>query len=54
MAVNKLDATDPPWSVARYEEVKDQVGTFLETAGFRHDKIRYGIGRYNNADEDEI
>ncbi|CAM9718629.1 unnamed protein product [Ectocarpus sp. 12 AP-2014] len=41
VVVNKLDATDPPWSEARYEAVKAEVGPFLARTGFRPKKVRF-------------
>lgn len=40
VVVNKLDATDPPWSQERYEAVKAQVSPFLANTGFRPKKVR--------------
>lgn len=40
VVVNKLDATDPPWSEERYEAVKAEVGPFLARTGFRPKKVR--------------
>lgn len=39
VVVNKLDATDPPWSQERYEAVKAEVGPFLTRTGFRSKKV---------------
>lgn len=39
VVVNKLDATDPPWSEERYEAVKAEVGPFLARTGFRPKKV---------------
>lgn len=44
VAVNKLDATDPPWSKERYEAVKAEVSPFLAKTGFRPKKVT-GAGR---------
>ncbi|CAM9147049.1 unnamed protein product [Ectocarpus sp. 13 AM-2016] len=41
VVVNKLDATDPPWSEARYQAVKAEVGPFLARTGFRPKKVRF-------------
>lgn len=41
VAVNKLDAAEPPWEQARFETIKAQLQPFLELAGFKPDKIRY-------------
>lgn len=38
VVVNKLDATDPPWSEERYEAVKAEVAPFLTRTGFRPKK----------------
>jgi translation elongation factor EF-1alpha len=40
VAVNKLDAAEPPWDQARFEGIKGQLQPFLELAGFKADKIR--------------
>lgn len=39
VVVNKLDATDPPWSEERYRAVKDVVGPFLTRTGFKPKKV---------------
>lgn len=44
VVVNKLDATDPPWSEERYEAIKAEVGPFLARTGFRPKKVRCAIG----------
>ena len=41
VVVNKLDATDPPWSEERYEAVKAEVAPFLARTGFRPKKVRF-------------
>lgn len=40
VVVNKLDATDPPWSQERYDAVKAEVGPFLARTGFRPKKVQ--------------
>ncbi|CAN0361140.1 unnamed protein product, partial [Discosporangium mesarthrocarpum] len=41
VVVNKLDAADPPWSRARFEEVKAKVEPFLGGVGFRPKRLRF-------------
>lgn len=43
VVVNKLDATDPPWSEERYEAVKAEVGPFLTRTGFRPKKVTWYV-----------
>jgi translation elongation factor EF-1alpha len=39
VAINKLDAAIPPWSVDRYNTVKDAVEPFLKQIGFKQNKV---------------
>jgi hypothetical protein len=39
VAINKLDAAIPPWSIDRYNAVKDAVEPFLIQIGFKQNKV---------------
>ncbi len=41
VAVNKMDATDPPWSKERYEQIKKILGKFLKSLGYDISKIPF-------------
>ncbi len=41
VAVNKMDATDPPWSQKRYEQIKTILGKFLKSLGYDISKIPF-------------
>ncbi|MCD6301633.1 MAG: translation elongation factor EF-1 subunit alpha [Staphylothermus sp.] len=41
VAVNKMDATDPPWSQKRYEQIKNVLGKFLKSLGYDVSKIPF-------------
>ncbi|TFJ84718.1 hypothetical protein NSK_003750 [Nannochloropsis salina CCMP1776] len=41
VAVNKLDAADPPWSQARYQGIVTSLTPFLEQTGFKSERIRF-------------
>ena len=41
VAVNKLDAADPAWSQARFEEIKARVLPFLQINGFNPKRVRF-------------
>lgn len=41
IAINKMDATMPPYDQKRYEEVKDSVTKLLKLVGYRIDKVRF-------------
>jgi len=41
IAVNKIDATSPPYSEKRYNEVKDEVGKLLKMVGYKVDEIPF-------------
>ena len=41
VAVNKMDATEPPWSKERYEQIKEILGKFLKSLGYDISKIPF-------------
>ncbi len=41
VAVNKMDATEPPWSQKRYEQIKTVLGKFLKSLGYDISKIPF-------------
>ncbi len=41
VAVNKMDATEPPWSQKRYEQIKTILGKFLKSLGYDISKIPF-------------
>ncbi len=41
VAVNKMDATEPPWSQKRYEQIKTILGKFLKSLGYNISKIPF-------------
>jgi translation elongation factor EF-1alpha len=41
VAVNKLDAAEPPWSQARFDEIRSRLLPFLKTSGFAPKRIRF-------------
>jgi len=41
VAVNKMDATEPPWSEARYKQIKEVLGKFLKSLGYDISKIPF-------------
>ncbi len=41
IAVNKMDATEPPWSQKRYEQIKTVLGKFLKSLGYDISKIPF-------------
>jgi elongation factor 1-alpha len=41
VAVNKMDATEPPYSKERYLQVKETLGKFLKGLGYNIDKIPF-------------
>merc|ERR1711934_276640 len=41
VAMNKMDNTTPPYSEARYKEIKAEVSTFLKKTGYDPDKIPF-------------
>ncbi len=41
VAINKMDATEPPWSQKRYEQIKTILGKFLKSLGYDISKIPF-------------
>jgi elongation factor 1-alpha len=41
IAINKMDATSPPYDEKRYNEVKDEVGKLLRMVGFKVEDIPF-------------
>jgi elongation factor 1-alpha len=41
VAINKMDATTPPYSEERYNEVKEEVTNLLKTVGFKMDNVQF-------------
>ncbi len=41
VAINKMDATEPPWSEARYKEVVSVISKFMKGLGFKVDAIPF-------------
>ncbi|MET1160709.1 MAG: translation elongation factor EF-1 subunit alpha [Thermoprotei archaeon] len=41
VAVNKMDATEPPWSKERYEQIKEVLSKFLKSLGYDVSKIPF-------------
>jgi len=41
VAINKMDATEPPWSQKRYEQIKTILGRFLKSLGYDVSKIPF-------------
>ena len=41
IAINKMDATTPPYSEKRYNEVKDEVGKLLKMVGYKVEEIPF-------------
>jgi elongation factor 1-alpha len=41
VAVNKMDATEPPYSKERYLQVKETLGKFLKGLGYNPDKVPF-------------
>jgi len=41
VAVNKMDATEPPYSKERYQQVKETLGKFLKGLGYNLDKVPF-------------
>jgi len=41
VAVNKMDATEPPWSKERYEQIKEVLSKFLKGLGYDVSKIPF-------------
>merc|ERR1711972_813105 len=38
---NKMDATDPPYSKARYDEIRTEVEGYLKKVGYKDERVRY-------------
>ena len=41
VAVNKMDATEPPYSKERFLQIKETVGKFLRGLGYNPDKVQF-------------
>jgi elongation factor 1-alpha len=41
VAINKMDATKPPFSEDRYNEVKEEVTNLLKTVGYKMDNVQF-------------
>jgi elongation factor 1 alpha-like protein len=41
VAVNKLDASEPPWSQVRFEEIKARLEPFLRLNGFNMNRVQF-------------
>merc|ERR1711981_196945 len=41
VAMNKMDNTEPPYSEARYKEIKEEVSNFLAKTGYNVEKILF-------------
>lgn len=41
VGVNKMDSTEPPYSEARYEEIKKEVGSFLKKTGYQVKSVAF-------------
>ena len=41
VAVNKMDATEPPYSEERFNEIKEEMTKFLKKTGFKPDSVSY-------------
>jgi elongation factor 1-alpha len=41
VAINKMDAAEPPYSEKRYQEVKEVLGKFLKSLGYNIEKIPF-------------
>ncbi len=48
VAINKMDATEPPYSEKRFKEVKEEVGKLLRMVGYKVDEIPFiPVSAYN-------
>lgn len=48
VAINKMDATEPPYDEKRYNEVKEEVGKLLRMIGYKIDEIPFiPVSAYN-------
>jgi len=41
VGVNKIDSTEPPYSEARFNEIKTEVSTFIKKVGFNPDAVAF-------------
>ena len=41
VAVNKMDSTEPPYSEARFEEIKKEVGGFIKKVGYNPSTVAF-------------
>jgi len=41
VAVNKMDSTEPPYSEARYQEIKKEIGAYVKKIGYNPDTIAF-------------
>jgi elongation factor 1-alpha len=41
IAINKMDATKPPWDENRYNEVVEQISSLLKTVGYKTDEMLF-------------
>jgi elongation factor 1-alpha len=41
VGVNKMDSTEPPYSSARYEEIKKEVSTYIKRVGYNPDAVAF-------------
>lgn len=41
IAVNKMDSTSPPYSRARYDEIKKLIGDFIKNLGFSEEAVPF-------------
>ncbi|KAL3315444.1 Elongation factor 1-alpha [Cichlidogyrus casuarinus] len=41
IGINKMDSTEPPYSEARYEEIKKEVSTYLKKVGYNPDAVPF-------------
>jgi elongation factor 1-alpha len=48
VAINKMDATEPPYDEKRYNEVKEEVGKLLRMVGYKIDEVPFiPVSAYN-------
>ncbi len=41
VACNKMDSTTPPFSEARYTEIKTEVSNYIKKVGYNPEKVRH-------------
>lgn len=41
IGINKMDSTEPPYSEARYEEIKKEVSTYIKRVGYNPDAVAF-------------